>query len=224
MLTNILDCWRFFHTQEVQSLSNDGQIDWVKSLIVTLKYQLLQSKKIYVGNGVLISNPQALDAKIGFRVALSDFSLTSKKDKTSIILRKTSRFIVDNNVSIGRGCRIALAEKASLSIGCNSYITGLSSIVCTKKISIGDYCAISWGVLILDSDFHTVGHSNSLTNTGVVIGNHVLIGANSSILKNVTIGDGCIVGANSVVRQSVPAGCMVIGNPAVIVRENVVWE
>jgi acetyltransferase-like isoleucine patch superfamily enzyme len=223
-ILSILDCWKFFQTQEIRFLHNDSQIDWIKSLIMTIKYHLLHSKKIYVSNGVLISNPQTIEAKTKFRVGLNDFSLASKKEKTSIILRKTSKFFVDDNVSIGRGCRIALAEKALFSIGRNSYITGLSNIVCTKKISIGEHCAISWGVLILDSDFHTIGSSNSLTDTGIVIGNHVLIGANSTILKNVTIGDNCIIGANSVVRQSVPAGCMVIGNPAVIVRENVVWD
>lgn len=58
-------------------------------------------------------------------------------------------------------------------------------------------------------------------NAPIVIGENVMIGNNARICKGVTIGDNCIVGANAVVTKSVPANCIVAGNPAKIVKENI---
>ena len=51
---------------------------------------------------------------------------------------------------------------------------------------------------------------------GAIIGDHVLIGCQSSIIGAVTIGDDATVAANSLVISDVPAGCTAIGVPAKI--------
>jgi acetyltransferase-like isoleucine patch superfamily enzyme len=43
-------------------------------------------------------------------------------------------------------------------------------------------------------------------------------------LKGVTIGDGAIVAAGAVVTKDVPAYSLVAGNPARVIKENVVWK
>lgn len=48
----------------------------------------------------------------------------------------------------------------------------------------------------------------------IVIGNNVVIGANSIILPNVKIGDNTIIGAGSIVTKSVHDNTCVAGNPA----------
>lgn len=53
------------------------------------------------------------------------------------------------------------------------------------------------------------------------IGPRCFIGGRALILPGVEIGEGCIVGAGSVVTKSVPAGCLVAGNPARVLRENI---
>lgn len=53
------------------------------------------------------------------------------------------------------------------------------------------------------------------------IGRNCFIGGRSMILPGVEIGDGCIVGAGAVVTKSVPPRCVVAGNPARILRENI---
>lgn len=53
------------------------------------------------------------------------------------------------------------------------------------------------------------------------IGRHCFIGARSVILPGIEIGDECIVGSGSVVTKNVPPRCMVAGNPARIIRENI---
>ncbi len=52
------------------------------------------------------------------------------------------------------------------------------------------------------------------------IGNNVTLGASVTIIGPVTIGDNVIVGAGSVVVKDVPANCIVAGNPARIIKQN----
>lgn len=53
------------------------------------------------------------------------------------------------------------------------------------------------------------------------IGENCFIGGCSLILPGVEIGDNCVVGAGSVVTKSVPPRCVVAGNPARVLRENI---
>lgn len=55
-----------------------------------------------------------------------------------------------------------------------------------------------------------------------VIGDHVFIGCQASIIGAVKIGDGATVAANSLVITDVPAGCTAIGVPARILP-TIVW-
>lgn len=52
-----------------------------------------------------------------------------------------------------------------------------------------------------------------------VIGNDVWIGQNVTFLPGVHVGDGCIIGANAVVASDIPPYCIVVGNPAKIIKK-----
>ncbi len=54
----------------------------------------------------------------------------------------------------------------------------------------------------------------------VVIGDEVMISANSTILPGVVIGDRAVVAAGTVVHKDVPPGAMAAGDPMRIVRRN----
>jgi len=85
---------------------------------------------------------------------------------------------------------------------------GFATIVHAR--SIGRNCFINQQVTV---GFHGEEHAP-------VIGNNVSIRAGAKVIGELTVGDNAIVGAGAVVTKSVPPDCVVVGNPAYIVRKN----
>lgn len=84
-----------------------------------------------------------------------------------------------------------------------------------RGIHIGEGTAVSFGAVILSHDYIRRLHTNTY------IGKYCQIGARSIIMPGITIGDHCIVAAGAVVVKDVPPRCIVGGNPAKILRENI---
>ena len=84
-----------------------------------------------------------------------------------------------------------------------------------KDIYIGDESFIATGVIILTHDFCRSLYKKT------IIGKKCFIGARSIILPGVKIGDHVIVGSGSVVTKDVKSNCIVAGNPAQIIKENI---
>ncbi|MBQ4819569.1 hypothetical protein [Aquimarina sp. MMG016] len=63
----------------------------------------------------------------------------------------------------------------------------------------------------------TVGEVNGKRPT---IGNNVSVNTGSIIIGDITIGDNCVIGAGSVVVKDVPDNCVVVGNPARIIKKD----
>lgn len=52
----------------------------------------------------------------------------------------------------------------------------------------------------------------------IVVGDHVYIGMNSTILPGVTVGDDVVIGAGSVVSRDIPSGSVAAGVPAKVIK------
>jgi len=78
-----------------------------------------------------------------------------------------------------------------------------------EKISIGKNSIIGYNTTILTHEYlvdeYRLGE--------VKIGNHVMIGANATILPGVRIGDHAVVGAGAVVTRDIPPYHFAFGNP-----------
>jgi acetyltransferase-like isoleucine patch superfamily enzyme len=83
-----------------------------------------------------------------------------------------------------------------------------------ERIRIGKNTIIGYNTTILAHEY-LIGEYRL---GDVVIGSHVMIGANCTILPGVTIGDRAVVAAGSVVHKSVPPGAFVGGNPLQLIR------
>lgn len=78
-----------------------------------------------------------------------------------------------------------------------------------EKIKVGRNTVIGYNTTLLAHEYlireYRLGD--------IVIGDEVMIGANSTVLPGVEIGDGAIVSAGTLVHKDVPAGAFVGGNP-----------
>lgn len=133
---------------------------------------------------------------------------------------------VGDNVLLERGVRLSLGDNAKMYIGDNTYLGDGTSVLAVQEVRIGTGCAVSWHVVIMDTSSHPVGQEGEEIKTKiapVIIGDHVWIGSRAVILKGVKVGAGAIIANNAVVTKDVPPKCMVAGNPARVIKENVAW-
>lgn len=109
-------------------------------------------------------------------------------------------------LGLARGTRIAPSARISLQA---SLVTGERG-----AITVGEETLVAFKTLLI-----------ARQPDGVVkpirIGRRCFIGGGSTILPGVTIGDEAVVGAGSIVREDVPSRCIVAGNPARILSENI---
>ena len=109
---------------------------------------------------------------------------------------------IQQNVRIGRGTRVQS-----------------HSFIC-ELVTIGEDCFIGHGVMFINDDFAGGGpaQGNRSLWKSTVIGNHVSIGSNATILP-VSICDNAVIGAGAVVTKDIPTPGIYAGNPAQLLRE-----
>lgn len=149
------------------------------------------------------------------------------RNPRELFLGEGAEIHVGDNVLLERYVRISMGNNARLYIGDNTYIADFSNLLAVKEIHIGKNCAISWHVLFMDTSSHPLGFSGEAPQTRIApihVGDHVWIGCRAVILKGVTIGEGAVVANNAVVTRDVPPRTLVGGNPARVIKEDVVWE
>jgi hypothetical protein len=147
--------------------------------------------------------------------------LTHPSEKTIVDLH--GELCTRGDVAIGRGCRIWVGDGARCVLA-DCYISGNTLAFIRHGLTIGPGSAISWGCQFLDDDWNSLLYSDKRDKpTQITIGEHVWIGSNVSVLKGVTVGDGCAVAAGSVVTHSYPPNCLIGGNPARVLKENIRW-
>lgn len=136
----------------------------------------------------------------------------------------------DNNLAFeNRPVRLTVVQvndkpPGKITIGDGVVMQG-TVVVAYQEVEIGDQVLFGPQVTIMDSSGHPVtgrwadDEAARTRVAKVTIKNNAWIGMGSTILKGVTIGSNAIVGANSVVYEDVPDNCIVVGNPAQIVKK-----
>jgi acetyltransferase-like isoleucine patch superfamily enzyme len=127
----------------------------------------------------------------------------------------------------------ALGPGARVSIGARTYLGRDLTVVCLGAVEIGDDVMGSDRLLFADTapdprlaGEPVMGQGLAAPRT-VRVEDGVFLGTGAMVLAGVTVGARSLVGAGAVVTRDVPANCVVVGNPARIVRhydrERAVW-
>jgi len=110
-------------------------------------------------------------------------------------LRRIIGMKIDRTVLLSSKCKLDTTNPSGINIGAESYV--------------------AFGASILSHDFVRGLHCNTY------IGKRCFIGANSLVMPGITVGDQAIVAAGSVVTKDVPSRCIVAGNPAQVIRQDI---
>ena len=145
--------------------------------------------------------------------------------EATVIKIGETRVELGESICIYNNAKISMVncgETPVLKIGNGVSIGDRTEIHVGKEVTIGDGTLISWDCCIMDRDYHAIGDAEIMKP--VHIGSHVWIGCKAVILKGVTIGDGAVIAAGAIVTKDVPPRCVVGGNPARVIKENIDWK
>ena len=162
-----------------------------------------------------------IDVVGGLTIAINGLNKLFEYEKT--IIENYGNIHIEGHSDIGKGLKIFVGVNAKIVIGSNTFFTGSSILHSNNSIFIGSNCAISWGVQIIDSDFHHI--EGGINYGAITIGDNCWIGSKVTILKGVKLPDNTVVASGSVVVKSFNEPNLMIGGiPAQVLKTGVNWE
>lgn len=214
-------------------------VNWIKSFWLNIYYfGFFQAFRfpILLGYGVKVASKGdrgsvGAPLKFGticFGLKHDPFALGYSKSYWNI--GKDAIAIFKGTFRVSKGTTLNLFPGAFFSVGDGFTSNANLLINCMKSISIGDNCLFGWNITMMDSDG---GHqlldklTDKIVNPAVpiVLGNHVWVGSEASILKGSFIPDGCVVGFKSNVCGFFEnSNSAIVGNPAKVIKNDIVWK
>jgi len=200
----------------------DSDSSFVRVLLSSLRYRLA-GKDIVANDRVIIRGLKNIKTGGLVHIGMQHLGFMHKYDHT--YLNVSGRLEFTSKCSIGKGCRFDIGKEAEARFGMGIMSANINYII-MHGLEVGDDFLISWGCEFVDEDFHRLDFEGRKDrDPRIVIGNHVWIGANVMVLKGSRIPNGCVVAAGSVVtRVFEQENCLIGGNPAKVIKENVTWK
>lgn len=140
----------------------------------------------------------------------------------SVSIRYPGNIYLKDHVHIGRNVELnSEFRDSSLIIKSNVQVNRNTRIDFSGNVVINENVVISEGSKIFSHSHGYDPHSRPIKKP-LEIGENVWVGSNVIILENVNvIGKNSLIAAGSVVTKDVPPNCVVGGNPARILKENI---
>jgi len=150
---------------------------------------------------------------------LDSFSYRLRMIPTRIIQRmrywkyRAQGYDIDVTTQMERGLNLDRINAKGIHIGADTIVT--------SRVSILSHYLRTHEYTDSNGDRRTK-YSGEVCDT--YIGKSCVIGIGATIIGGVRIGDYCVVGAGSVVTKDVPDNTIVAGNPAKVIKENIVFD
>lgn len=143
--------------------------------------------------------------------------------ETRILVQESGELVIDGNFDMYGNSFIRVVPGGKLILH-GGFINENVQITVGDVVEIGSGFTCGRDVVIRSFDGHTICQEGYEVSKPIKIGDHVWIGQGATILKGVTIGDGAIIAAGAIVTKDVPSNCIVGGEPAKVLRDNVKWQ
>lgn len=177
-------------------------------------------------------------------------SSVTLKEQSGLSSQKRCTLNLGDDSKIGEKTSISALYKSTVEIG-DHFSTQILTLILAKynsSIKIGRCVWTRWNLFMNAGYFSTInvgdrtqfarndlvvcGNSHPIFEAGqsegeyrsdsvIDIGKNVWIGNDACINSGTSLGDNCIVAVQSTVNRKIPENCMVMGNPARIIRKNV---
>lgn len=139
--------------------------------------------------------------------------------------------IIEDKVFYKKGNIVIADGNGLIEIGRHTTLEDVH-LACTEphsKIMIGTNCMFANGIDVRTGDSHSILDKSTMKRINpakdVLIGNHVWVGAHSSILKGSKINDHSIVATRSVVTKLFnETNVILAGIPAKIIKNEIIWD
>ena len=176
----------------------------------------LKGKVIFDG-----CNPKRGILQVGF----NNINVLDKKYQRSI-MEIDGKVYIKGFCFWGHGARISIGKGGVLTVGNNFLNNAGMTLICFKRITIGDDVLVSWDTMVMDTDFHSTIDllSNKVKEKvgEIVIGDKCWLCYGATILKNSCIANGVIVSAKALVNSQFLVENSIIGGiPAKIIKRDI---
>ena len=161
-------------------------------------------KNCIIGCDVIIKNSiigENVVVQDGCKIGVKGFGFVPLKDK-NFRFPHIGRVLLNNNVELGANCTIDRGSIGDTVIGENTFLD--NQVHMAHNVKIGKNCMIAG----------QVGFAGSTT-----VGNNVSIGGQAGISGHLNIGNNVRIGGGSGVVKDVPDNSIIMGYPAVPLKE-----
>jgi len=139
----------------------------------------------------------------------------------------------DARIEFGEGCAgkffARLWRKSTIIVGQQTTANSVRIACDQSRVIIGSDCMLSDNVLIQSADQHGIVDivsgrivNDKMRNT--IIGDHVWLGRQSTVMPDVKIGSGSIAATGALVTSNIPPTSICAGIPARVVRTGATWS
>ena len=200
----------------------ESDSSFIKVLLCHAWYRL-HGRNIVANDRVIIKGLKNIETRGLVHIGMQYLGFMHKYDRTYVNVRGRLEFT--SKCSIGKNCRFDIAEGAVARFGLGIMSANINYII-QHGLEVGDDFLISWGCEFVDEDFHDIEfEGRKERDPKIVIGDNVWIGTNVTLLKGTRIPSGCVVASGSVVNRAFDReNCLIGGNPAKVIKENVTWK
>ncbi|MGV6829288.1 MAG: acyltransferase [Flavobacteriales bacterium] len=174
--------------------------------------------------GDIIINAPLKKAMIGFG---QPYEWMTKSKKTAE-LNLNGTLIFNGHVQFGKDYFIYIGQNAVCQFGHMSSLGSNGKIICTEKITLGDYARIGYESQVIDSNFHQMINTQTgekyLMNSTIKLGNYNFISNRVSIMQNTITPDNCTIASNTLCNKDYRKfgeNILIGGIPAKLLKENI---